>query len=81
MAAMATGIATCSMYLPSIPPIATFSEALSKRCFSHRIGIGTGSSITLAASAQILFSEIQKFSKLTLYKEQIFVTEKSFEMF
>ncbi len=60
-----------SMYLTSIAPIVTFSEALSKRCFSHKIGIGTGSSITLAPSAQILFSEMLKFSKLTLYKEQI----------
>jgi hypothetical protein len=66
------------MYLTSIPPI-TFSKALLKRCFSHRIGIGTGSSITLATSAQMLFSEMLKFSKLTLYKE--LVTEESFEMF
>jgi hypothetical protein len=29
----------------------------------------------LAASAQILFSEMLKFSKLTWYNEQIFVTE------
>jgi hypothetical protein len=69
------------MYLTSIHPIVTFSEALSKRCFSHRIGIGTGSSITLAASAQILFSEMLKFSNLTLYKEQIFSTEEYSEMF
>jgi hypothetical protein len=68
------------MYLTSIPPIVTFSKALSKRCFSHRIEIGIGSSITLAASAQILFSEMLKISKLTLHKEQIFVTEEPFEM-
>jgi hypothetical protein len=49
--------------------------------YYNRIGIGTGSSITLAASAQILFSEMLKFSKLALYKEQIFVNGESFEMF
>jgi hypothetical protein len=68
------------MYLTSTPPIVTFSESLSKRCFSHKIGIGTGGCITLAASAQILFLEKLKISKLTLYKEHFFVTEESFEM-
>jgi hypothetical protein len=34
----------------------------------------------LAASAQILFSEMLKFSNLTLDKKQIFVTEEIFEM-
>jgi hypothetical protein len=45
------------MYLTLIPPI-TFSKALLEPSFSHRIGIGTGSSITLATSAQMLFSEM-----------------------
>jgi hypothetical protein len=54
-----------------------------KTVFSHKIRVGKGNDITLAASAQILFSEMLKISKLTLCKEQLFVTEneESFGMF